>query len=950
MKKQFFRVKQLADQTFSRAGKTEVLSDDLQDADKRVEFIRIACQNTTKKLSATLLGQGVDGTAKEKRLKKSPDYLLGHAMQDSSAGEENYLLSYILAHCGKAETTLAGEVVDHDLRIEQEVLNPIMQILETEVPNILKHKRNLAKLILDMDSARTRHQTALKHSGGGAAGGGGNNAKVDSIKEELEDAEQKVEQCRDMLATEMFTLLSKEAQLASLVVEYAKLQRAYHENALSILGSVIPDLENYIKDSATKPVYGQPLEEHLRVTKRKIAFPIELCVCALLELGMEEEGLFRVAGGASKVRRMKMSFDACCLSLSTALEYHDPHVIAGALKSYLRELPEPLFTHDLYDDWMAAARVQGTNEERLQALWQVLHQLPQENFENVRYLIKFLAILSRNQEVNKMSPQNIAIVIAPNLIWSAADESCGVMGMNMNTANLHSFIVDNLVSYADWFFPGDLDFYQTISKPDSMASTNGNELFGRGGTPVNGMTTSMTAVEGHHRKGHTRSSSGSGDVLHTSSSISEPGLKRTQSGSSLSDHGSPTHGSPKPVIRRKNKPAPVPPVEKPEKPPRPSPLVCIPNDSSVKKASSEVAPLARSEEDEEDDDDGGFKGCTVPLTQAIRVPIAAPRTIIPARGSQEELADVSSGVVEVVERHKPAVPERPPSLRPSVVSHSVAHTTSHAPVSPSNAPTTTTIPSAPTIVLTHGGEAADTQDASNSEPAIRPMLERTYMYSVDKQQVSIIQVGGEKSSAAAGHSASDMEPPHSRPPPSVRTTAVSNPPVMAEKKDALPERVQKAEAVAVEKPERPPKPENLSHMSTLERRRSSNSSHNRTVSDSTSAEKENSSRNEADKPVVSGKPPLPAVQPGSSVFTYPSPAAVNSGPHHPSQPSAIVSSVPPSSPRVATHPHRPPRPTPPPPPIPSTAAATTTTTFTSSSCQTLPVKPRAASVSESTDL
>ncbi|XP_046408853.1 rho GTPase-activating protein 44-like isoform X2 [Ischnura elegans] len=874
MKKQFFRVKQLADQTFSRAGKTEVLSDDLQDADKRVEFIRIACQNTTKKLSATLLGQGVDGTAKEKRLKKSPDYLLGHAMQDSSAGEENYLLSYILAHCGKAETTLAGEVVDHDLRIEQEVLNPIMQILETEVPNILKHKRNLAKLILDMDSARTRHQTALKHSGGGAAGGGGNNAKVDSIKEELEDAEQKVEQCRDMLATEMFTLLSKEAQLASLVVEYAKLQRAYHENALSILGSVIPDLENYIKDSATKPVYGQPLEEHLRVTKRKIAFPIELCVCALLELGMEEEGLFRVAGGASKVRRMKMSFDACCLSLSTALEYHDPHVIAGALKSYLRELPEPLFTHDLYDDWMAAARVQGTNEERLQALWQVLHQLPQENFENVRYLIKFLAILSRNQEVNKMSPQNIAIVIAPNLIWSAADESCGVMGMNMNTANLHSFIVDNLVSYADWFFPGDLDFYQTISKPDSMASTNGNELFGRGGTPVNGMTTSMTAVEGHHRKGHTRSSSGSGDVLHTSSSISEPGLKRTQSGSSLSDHGSPTHGSPKPVIRRKNKPAPVPPVEKPEKPPRPSPLVCIPNDSSVKKASSEVAPLARSEEDEEDDDDGGFKGCTVPLTQAIRVPIAAPRTIIPARGSQEELAD----------------------------------------------------------------------------PAIRPMLERTYMYSVDKQQVSIIQVGGEKSSAAAGHSASDMEPPHSRPPPSVRTTAVSNPPVMAEKKDALPERVQKAEAVAVEKPERPPKPENLSHMSTLERRRSSNSSHNRTVSDSTSAEKENSSRNEADKPVVSGKPPLPAVQPGSSVFTYPSPAAVNSGPHHPSQPSAIVSSVPPSSPRVATHPHRPPRPTPPPPPIPSTAAATTTTTFTSSSCQTLPVKPRAASVSESTDL
>lgn len=29
---------------------------------------------------------------------------------------------------------------------------------------------------------------------------------------------------------------------------------------------------------------------------------------------------------------------------------------SGALKSYLRELPEPLMTFDLYDDWMRAAR------------------------------------------------------------------------------------------------------------------------------------------------------------------------------------------------------------------------------------------------------------------------------------------------------------------------------------------------------------------------------------------------------------------------------------------------------------------------------------------------------------------------------------------------------------------------------------------------------------------
>lgn len=45
-----------------------MLSDDLQAADKRVDFIKLACQNTSKKLSGSLQTQGQDATAREKRL------------------------------------------------------------------------------------------------------------------------------------------------------------------------------------------------------------------------------------------------------------------------------------------------------------------------------------------------------------------------------------------------------------------------------------------------------------------------------------------------------------------------------------------------------------------------------------------------------------------------------------------------------------------------------------------------------------------------------------------------------------------------------------------------------------------------------------------------------------------------------------------------------------------
>ncbi|XP_066601578.1 rho GTPase-activating protein 44-like isoform X2 [Prorops nasuta] len=542
MKKQFFRVKQLADQTFSRSGKTEVLSDDLQAADKHVEQIRAALTGLNKRFGSSINQGTIQDTAyKDKRLKKCPEYALGQTMLEN-AGDDG-LMGFALLECGRAQLALANETVDHEAKVEQYVAAPLQHILDTDVPNITKQKRNLARLTYEMDNVRTRYHQAIKHSASGTGA-----TKVDNLREELEEAETKVEQCRDQLAAEMFQLMSRETELAQTIIQYVKLQRAYHESALHCLEDLIPGLESYINDNGMKPVYGYPLEEHLRVTNRKIALPIQLCVSALLRLGMEEEGLFRIAGGASKLRRIKLSLDACCLTLPTALEYKDPHVVAGALKSYLRELPEPLLTYKLYPDWMSAAKV-ANNENRIRALRDVLRKLPVANFENLRFLIKFLAILTKNQEVNKMSTQNLAIVIAPNLIWSP-QEDINTIVMNMSTANNSSLIVDQLITYSDWFFPGDVDFDRDLEIGI-----------------VNGLENQIT------------------------------GMRRCMSNSSLSDHGeSPPQGSPKPATRRKNKPAPTPPgttpdrhdklPAAPDKPPRP--LTSTLNRSTYKSQKREV--------------------------------------------------------------------------------------------------------------------------------------------------------------------------------------------------------------------------------------------------------------------------------------------------------------------------------------------------------------------------
>ena len=67
------------------------------------------------------------------------------------------------------------------------------------------------------------------------------------------------------------------------------------------------------------------------------------------------QGIFRVGGGAAKLRKVRAVLEGGKLDLFVYNAQDDIHAVAGALKQYLRELPEPLLTLDLYDRWMIAA-------------------------------------------------------------------------------------------------------------------------------------------------------------------------------------------------------------------------------------------------------------------------------------------------------------------------------------------------------------------------------------------------------------------------------------------------------------------------------------------------------------------------------------------------------------------------------------------------------------------
>ncbi|CAI5659426.1 unnamed protein product [Oreochromis niloticus] len=572
MKKQFNRMKQLANQTVGRAEKTEVLSDDLLQIERRMELVRVVSHNTHKKMVSCL--QGHIGAEAEKRhsvprlytgngQKKLPLTALSQAMTEggSQLGEDS-LIGKMMEVCGDAENRLASELMQHELQIEKDVLDPLSQLAEVEIPNILKQRKQLAKLVLDYDSARARWLQATKSIISGT-NTQALTAKADLLKEEVDEAMNKVELCKDQLAADMYSFFSKEGDYAHYFVTLLEAQADYHRKSLTVLESVLPTIQAQQDSWTEKPAFGTGLDEHLKRSGREIALPIEACVMMLLETGMKEEGLFRIAAGASKLKKLKAALD--CSTSQLEEFYSDPHAVAGALKSYLRELPEPLMTFQLYDEWIQASSVSDP-DKRLQALWVVCDKLPKNNKNNLRYLVKFLAKLAQESELNKMTPSNISIVLGPNLLWAKTEGSLAEMAA---ATSVHVVaIVEPIIQHADWFFPEDVEFNVSgMFVMPTPASNHNNHLDYDSGTIERKRPGSMVGPENDTgRKDNPK--------LRDSTSTPTPALQRNGSGGGSQaagqlGTGTPGAGSmgPSPHMMRRGtkKQAPAPP--KPTNPP-----------------------------------------------------------------------------------------------------------------------------------------------------------------------------------------------------------------------------------------------------------------------------------------------------------------------------------------------------------------------------------------------
>jgi len=178
-----------------------------------------------------------------------------------------------------------------------------------------------------------------------------------------------------------------------------------------------------VADSASPPIETQQFGvtlQHIKEHNGGQVIPpvVQQCVQFLSQPdALETEGLFRRSASVALVREVQFRFNT-----GEVIDFQkefpgDYHLAAVILKTFLRELKEPLMTFELFDEIVRFQRL-SKEERTIMVNTLILEKLPEDNYTILKYLTQFLAKVQNWSDMNKMTSFNLAVVFGPNLVWS----------------------------------------------------------------------------------------------------------------------------------------------------------------------------------------------------------------------------------------------------------------------------------------------------------------------------------------------------------------------------------------------------------------------------------------------------------------------------------------------------------------------------------------------------
>ncbi|KAN0060940.1 hypothetical protein ACQY0O_006674 [Thecaphora frezii] len=203
--------------------------------------------------------------------------------------------------------------------------------------------------------------------------------------------------------------------------------------------------------SIAAPLYGIPLPAIVEREGSAVPMAIEKMFAEIEARGLREQGIYRISGAKSAIEGLRDALNKQpieSINLSTG-EFSDVNTIAGAIKHWFRDLPEPVITFASYDSIIAAERIEN-HDERLSAIREIIWALPKCHFDLLRRTAEHLARVVDEGKHNLMAPHNIGLVFGTSLLNPPPGPSS--VALSFGNLGKAAHIVKIIVTMHEWLF------------------------------------------------------------------------------------------------------------------------------------------------------------------------------------------------------------------------------------------------------------------------------------------------------------------------------------------------------------------------------------------------------------------------------------------------------------------------------------------------------------------
>ncbi|KAI7800112.1 rho GTPase-activating protein 18 isoform X2 [Triplophysa rosa] len=166
-------------------------------------------------------------------------------------------------------------------------------------------------------------------------------------------------------------------------------------------------------------LFGVPLptlleQDQRRIPGTKVPLILQHLMSHIEEQGLDTEGVLRIPGAATRVKAVCQEMEQKFYDGMFSWESLKQHDAASVLKLFIRELPFPLLTVEYFTAFLSVLKL-PTKKQQLQALNLLVLLLPEPNRDTLKALMEFFQRVIDHKDKNKMTLNNVAVVMAPNI-------------------------------------------------------------------------------------------------------------------------------------------------------------------------------------------------------------------------------------------------------------------------------------------------------------------------------------------------------------------------------------------------------------------------------------------------------------------------------------------------------------------------------------------------------